>query len=112
MTILHSNSFLYSECTWKPLGELVRNKGNMIGVKNGINNIKECQQDCEERYGEGCKSFSFCSKSNGKSCILYDKELNGTEAQVSSSNCYSNYRSCKRGNQIEIEMNTCGCFYF
>ena len=69
----------------------MRNEGKLIKYSNGVDH-QYCEKFCDESFGEGCRSFGYCPDNGG--CFLFDKELNGTEALTTRTDCYTNYRVC------------------
>lgn len=68
-------------------------EGNGVGEKLGIS-LKSCKVLCANT--EGCKSFAYCSRSDGKDvpidegrCHLKDKEGNTKQSTSKSNDCTS-----------------------
>ena len=89
-------------CTWHELDGRVKNrKPNEIF---NVNTAQACQDICMQKNSTGCRSLTHCSLNNGDnpgSCLLFNKELNGTEFTDLCTDCKSYYRTCPIGNLIK-----------
>ena len=92
--------FVCLGCTFEKFDGPVRDKGDAVGFKMGIN-LDECKQLCNDN--NECQSFVYQIKKGKKpkkGCYLKDKELIGTEPLVKvNPNFFSVRKICKKGNR-------------
>ena len=89
-------------CNYQRLEKVAIDEG--IPVAEGIfydNDQRACEELCDLKSGDGCKSFRFCpgaDQISGK-CYLYQKQLSGYEpvTLLNYPSCYTSYRYCEKG---------------
>ena len=93
-------------CQYHKLRGVAQDTGNQLadGVFQGLG-ILECEQKCDEHYGMGCKSITFCPSIDNVNdpegdgtCKLFDKQLGPDEELNNDPICHSSYQlHCQEG---------------
>ena len=77
--------------TWKNLGTVVKDEGNLLHLHLGQTQQQNCEELCDKNIN--CNSFGYCPGSS--ECYLYDKILYGTEPLTTRHDCTSSFRFWK-----------------
>ena len=95
------SSTIFLVCNYQRLEKVAIDEGTP--VPDGIfydNDQKACEELCDLKSGDGCKSFRFCpgaDQISGK-CYLYKTQLRGSEpVTILHDPCYTSYRYCEKG---------------
>ena len=77
--------------TWRNLGRVVKDEGNVVQLHSGQRQQHNCEVLCDKN--SKCNSFGYCP--GAAECWLFDKVLYGTEPLTTRTECTTSFRSWK-----------------